>query len=40
MAAAGGRMAATLLLLITAAAGARLGELARRDTGDIFTIIG
>ncbi|XP_075981141.1 shavenoid isoform X2 [Anticarsia gemmatalis] len=33
-------MAATLLLLLaTAAAGARLGELARRDTGDIFTII-
>ncbi|KAJ0174154.1 hypothetical protein K1T71_010300 [Dendrolimus kikuchii] len=34
-------MAGTLLLLLaTAAAGARLGDLARRDTGDIFTIIG
>lgn len=34
-------MAATLLLLLaTAATGARLGELARRDTGDIFTILG
>ncbi|XP_021182168.3 uncharacterized protein Sha [Helicoverpa armigera] len=41
MAAAGGSMAATLLLLLsTAAAGARLGELERRDTGDIFTITG
>ncbi|CAH0590297.1 unnamed protein product [Chrysodeixis includens] len=41
MAAAGGSMAATLLLLLaSAAAGARLGELARRDTGDIFTISG
>ncbi|KAJ8717874.1 hypothetical protein PYW07_005804 [Mythimna separata] len=41
MAAAGGSMAATLLLVLaTAAAGARLGELARRDTGDIFTITG
>lgn len=39
--AAGGSMAGTLLLLLaTAAAGARLGDLARRDTGDTFTIIG
>ncbi|XP_035435628.2 uncharacterized protein LOC118266327 [Spodoptera frugiperda] len=43
MAAAGGRMAATLLLVVVvvctaAVTGARLGELARRDTGDIFTI--
>lgn len=41
MAAAGVSMAATLLLVLaTAAAGARLGELARRETGDIFTITG
>ncbi|XP_028030780.1 uncharacterized protein LOC114243469 [Bombyx mandarina] len=31
---------ATLLLLLATAAAARLGDLARRDTGDIFTLIG
>ncbi|KOB69752.1 Uncharacterized protein OBRU01_16308 [Operophtera brumata] len=31
---------ALLLLLATAAAGARLGPLARRDAGDIFTLTG
>lgn len=45
MAAAGGRMAATCLVVVlvvctAAVTGARLGDLARRDTGDIFTITG
>lgn len=38
--AARGSMAATLLLLLATAAAARLGHLARRETGDIFTLQG
>lgn len=41
MRAEGGSMAAALLLLLASAtAGARLGQLARRDSGDIFTLTG
>ncbi|CAH0401265.1 unnamed protein product [Chilo suppressalis] len=33
-------MAAALLLLLATATGSRLGDLARRDTGDVFTLLG
>jgi hypothetical protein len=40
MQAAPGSMAAALLLLLATATGTRLGDLARRDSGDVFTLLG